>query len=232
MKRVLYSILFCGVVVGCGPDSEPDPVDVANTAPSVPELIFPANNEECTETTLDMSWSASTDEEGDAITYKLEVASDAGFTSIVEQHDVTGTTKQLTFANGEAFYWRVSATDNEDSSDFSGANSFYSTGEGVENHVPFSPELVAPSQTGEITPGTVSLSWTAVDLDTGDTLTYDVFMGTASDNLSSEATDLSALTFDVQTSEGTTYYWRVDVKDSNGAVTVGQVWKFTTVLFT
>lgn len=227
MKNILYITLFCALIVGCsgGGDEE---ISEENTAPSVPSLIFPVNNQLCTETNLNLQWEASIDNEGDTVEYVLQIATDAGITEIFHESTFSANSKELNFERGVNYYWRVKAKDSQQAnSDYSSVNSFYSEGVGSENHIPFSPSLVAPSKGSSIAAGSVKLEWDATDLDTNDVLSYDVFVGNSSVSLQSEATDISNKFINTTLNTSGTYYWRVDVKDSNGGVTIGQVWEFT-----
>lgn len=230
MKKLIYILLLSLVVIGCSTESVEEEIGLENTAPSKPVLVTPANNELCTETELNLQWQASIDGEGDVVKYLLQVATDAGFSNIFHESTISQTSKELTFDKSKNYYWRVKASDTEQaSSEFSSVYNFYSEGVGVENHVPFSPELVAPAQGVSITSGSIKLEWTATDLDAGDVLSYEVFVGTESDVLQSEASNLTDKFHTVTLNSANTYYWRVDVKDGNGGVTLGQVWKFTTL---
>lgn len=231
MKRVLYILLFCGTLIGCASESGEPQVE-ENTAPGVPSLVFPADNELCTETNLNLQWSAAVDGEGDAIMYLLEVSNDAGFTDVFHESTISQTSKELNFDSGEDYYWRVKAIDDKNaSSDFSSVNSFYSEGIGNENHVPFSPGLIAPLQESSIVSGSIKLEWSSVDLDTDDVLTFDVYIGNNSSDLTLESngTDITDTFYTISIGSGITSFWRVDVKDSNGGITIGQVWEFTTM---
>ncbi|MBK5209690.1 MAG: hypothetical protein JJE44_09335, partial [Flavobacteriaceae bacterium] len=123
---------------------------------------------------------------------------------------------------------RVKATDNEDSSSYSLVYKFYTYGVGVTNHLPFSPVLVSPALNSVQSGTTVSLQWTASDVDTTDTLTYDVYFGTANPPTIVASANQSAVTLTKTVSASTTYYWKIVVKDNEGGQTIGQVWTFTT----
>jgi|GEM_PF-283760 len=72
---------------------------------------------------------------------------------------------------------------------------------------------------------TQDLSWTAG----GGATSRDVYFGTVSTPVTKVIADGTALTYDTGTmATNTTYYWRVDEKNTNGTTT-GTVWSFTTV---
>lgn len=228
MKTFIYSFLVLLVITACGSETT-EPENDTNTAPSIPSLMSPANNELCTELTLSFNWSAAIDDEGDAVTYQFQVATDANFTAIFYEETLSSTTKVLTLTEDKGYYWRVKAMDTEEASgDYTSVHNFYTEGEGVENHVPFAAELVSPVLGSSLSSGTTKLEWSATDLD-GDSLLFDIYIGTAKDNLQNISTDLSDTELEVTTVASETYYWRVDVKDTNGASSVGQVWDFKTM---
>lgn len=96
------------------------------------------------------------------------------------------------------------------------------------NNPPAMPGNPSPADAATGVSNSPVLSWSCSDTD-GDALTYDVFFGTASNPTTQIATGQSATTLSrTGLSLNTTYYWRVDAKDSKGATTTGTVWSFTT----
>ncbi len=227
MRNFLYITALSISLWSCGGGGdEPTPV---NTAPTVPALVYPSNNLLCIDNVVNFQWNASTDSPGDAITYQIQVAKDNLFAQIA--HTLTSTTnsKSISLEKGIAYYWRVKATDNKNaSSNYSATFNFYTEGEGITNHLPFSPVLVSPSLNSIQTGTSVTLQWTASDVDTNDTLTYDVYFGTANPPTIVTSENQSASTLNKTVSPSTTYYWKVAVKDNQGGQTIGQVWSFTT----
>jgi len=72
------------------------------------------------------------------------------------------------------------------------------------------------------------LSWTGGDPDPGDTVSYDVYFGSAA-SLSRASDDQSACIYDPGTLNGNTkYYWKIVARDNHGAATIGPLWDFTT----
>jgi len=100
-------------------------------------------------------------------------------------------------------------------------------GKDPTNPAPNEPSSPTPSDE-DTTDGTgPTLTWEASDPDNDD-LTYDVYLGTSS-SPPSEASDISSKSYEPGSLEkGTTYYWKVEVTDQDGATTEGPVWSFTT----
>ncbi len=102
--------------------------EVGNTAPSVPTLNSPANNTNTT-TLIPLNWINSTDDDGDSITYYLEVDDDNDFsspeyvnTSIKET--ISPTEDLPTGLSHAKYFWKVLATDGEDNSSWSLVRAF------------------------------------------------------------------------------------------------------------
>ena len=228
MKKYLYITLVSTLLYACGGGggTTPTPTPV-NTAPTVPTLTNPTNNQLCINNTVVFEWNASTDKEGDAITYQLQVATDNQFTAIAHSTTASTPTTTITLDKGTAYYWRVKATDSKQAaSAYSSVFKFYTEGIGAVNHVPFAPELVSPAMNAAVTTSPVDLQWTATDVDTSDTLTYDVYAGTVNPPTTKVAAAITTTTFSYTPTVQATNYWYVIVKDNHGGQTQGQVWSF------
>lgn len=229
MKNYLYLPLICLLLAACGGGDDPDSPSV-NTAPTLPVLRAPADNKLCLDNNVQFQWNGSTDEQKDLITYQIQIAKDNAFSQIVqtlEKNDFS--TDFLSLEKNTAYYWRVKATDNKGlSSAYTATFKFYTSGEAVVNHVPFSPTLVKPLLNSSLTDAKVDLTWAASDVDTKDVLSYDVYFGTANPPTEKIGNNISALTLNVSVEPTKQYFWKVVVKDNKGGEAIGQVWKFKT----
>ena len=233
MKKIGYTIIVSLLIWSCGGgggnDTPPPPPPVQNTAPTIPSLVYPTDNLLCIDNTQTFQWNASTDAEGNAITYNIQVATDLNFTQIIHDLNESTTSRTISMEKGTAYYWRVKATDSKSaSSNYSTIFNLYTEGEGISNYVPFSPELVSPQLNATETGGsTVTLEWNASDVD-NDPLTFDVYVDTVNPPTNLQATDISPATLDFVTSASAEYFWKVVVKDGKGGQTTGQIWTFKT----
>lgn len=229
MKKIIYTLALSSLVWSCGGGGGTTPLPV-NHAPTVPALVYPTNNLLCIDNPVTCKWNASTDSDtGDVITYQIEVAENSAFTQGKQTFNGTSLTQSVPLVEDVAYYWRVKATDGEDSSSYSSVYKFYTYGEGVLNHLPFSPELVSPVLNGVVQTATATLQWTADDVDTSDILTYDLYFGTDPTLAAVTPTNQSTTSFVTPTlSASTNYYWKIVVKDGKGGQTIGQIWNFTT----
>lgn len=233
MKKIgLYIVslvVFYSCSSGDGGSDDPSPTPIENSSPTTPSLNYPTNNLVCISNAINFQWNTSTDAQNDIITYQLQIATDNSFTQNLNSSNATTLSKQLTLDKGKLYYWRVKATDSKNaSSNYSPTYSFYTEGEGIVNHLPFAPVIVAPIVNSIQTSGTINLSWTAVDADVTDVLTYDVYFGTMNPPTIKVASAITSKSFSVTTTSATNYFWKVVVKDGKGGETVGQIWNFKT----
>jgi hypothetical protein len=226
MKKSLLIILSL-TIFACGGSDNDDPI-VKNTAPTVPNLVEPANGLLCAESSLDFSWNASTDSEGDRVTYLIQIATDNSFSKDVQEKLVSDTSTNFTLLNGVQYYWRVSAKDaKNESSAYSAVREFFSEGEGISNHIPLTPELVSPAHNSTSNEATVTLEWTSSDQG-NDPLTFDIYLGTNNPPTTKVGDNKSETTLSVNLNTATDYFWRVVAKDDKGGQAIGQVWSFKT----
>jgi hypothetical protein len=74
-----------------------------------------------------------------------------------------------------------------------------------------------------------ALSWSGGDPDADDTVSYDVFFGTASPPATKVSSAQSETSYSPSgLTTATTYYWQVTATDRHGLQTQGPVWSFTT----
>lgn len=227
MKKYLLIVTFI-LILGCKKSDEGNPIvepEVTNTAPSVPLKVYPTNGQLCTENPLEFKWNSATDKEGDAISYELEVASDAGFNNIVERTTLDVTNITLALEKGIELNWRVRAKDSKnDFSDFSANWKFYTEGEGIVNYLPFTPTLLNPILNTKVSGNSASLEWSSSDVD-GDELVFDLYFGNTTPPILIEQ-NISDSTYSMNIVENQTYYWKIIVKDGKGGEAIGDVWKF------
>ena len=228
MKNFIYLLIIGLSLISCG-GGEDSPVEEVNVAPSVPTLTLPVDNKLCVDNTVAFQWNLSTDANKDAITYRMEVSKDNTFSQIVKTAEIKTNSTSVALEKNTAYYWRIKATDSKGvSSAFSATFKLYTTGEAVVNHLPFSPELVAPVLNAALSGTTTTLKWNASDVDASDALTYDVYFGTANPPTAKVSDNIALVSTNVTIEPTKQYYWKVVVKDNKGGETIGQVCKFKT----
>ena len=228
MKRILYFLILDILISSCGGSKGDDPPLPENKAPSTPILAAPANNLLCITNELDFQWDEAIDPEGDDVSYEIEVAKDRLFSEITHSLNTSSTSQMITLEKGSAYYWRVRAVDSKSAeSDYSSIFQLYTEGDGIINHLPFSPALVAPVSNATVQNATTTLEWTASDVD-NDPLNFDIYFGTENPPINLESENQSGNSLNVNLNARTDYYWRVVVKDDKNGKTIGQVWTFKT----
>jgi len=231
MKKVYLLALSFGFLTACGgngDDSELTP-PAENNAPTTPLQVYPLNNTLCIDNAVKFEWNKSTDPDNNAVTYKLEVSDNSLFSSLEYNESINSTSRVIVLPKGKAYYWRVKAIDSKQAeSGYSTSSQFITEGEGIINHLPFSPTLVAPVLNAQIEGLNTTLSWTASDAD-NDTLTYDVYLDTNSNPSTKVSTSQTETTFAANNLKAaSTYYFKVVVKDNHEGITFGQIWSFKT----
>lgn len=198
-----------------------------NQPPSVVALIYPSENLLCIDNIIAFNWSAAIDPENDKVQYNIVVATDRALTNVIENRTISDRQITIELQKETAYYWKIDALDiDNDQGTSSETFAFLTTGEGTENHAPFTADSENPENDTVVTGDIIDLTWNAVDVNTTDTLTYEVFFGENSD-LQLLDDSVVNTTFSVAVESGKSYSWRIDVKDQNGAKSIGQVWNFT-----
>lgn len=208
-----------------GPVVESFEIDA--TAPTSPTLATPISNSFINDMTPAFVWGASTD--ANAVTYSLTVASDSGFSSVVDSTTgVSGTT--FTFANpllDGAYFWKVEATDAAGNTKSSAISSFK-----VDTVAPDSFSLQSPLDQSFVDTLLPTFIWD----DTSDdrtSVTYKLEVSTVSDfsSVVLSKSGLTSATYTLQTGEELAdevrHYWRITATDMAGNATVSNVFEFT-----
>lgn len=230
--KYIYILIFSSILfISCSNEEFPENViqipDTENNIPSIPGLIFPTNNLECTNFNLVFEWSRIIDIDGDAIAYKIDLAYDNTFSNILFSITTSEPTWTFNLEKGTTYFWRVKAIDSEQNeSQYSEVQSFFTEPDAGVNTIPYGPEIISPALRATVSGSTATLDWNAIDIDQ-DPLLFDVYFGeTNPPSLVAENIEVS--TFDVAVSANKTYYWRVVVKDDQQGVAIGRVWDFRT----
>lgn len=218
--KILFLICFCLINVTCNKKTN-------NNPPSELNLVFPSENLLCTNNIITFDWSEAVNFENDEVEYTITIAKDKSLDNIIENRTLKESEITLTLEYGTPYYWKVDALNTNNNTGISSKTfAFYTQGESIQNYAPFAAELITPENNETITLETVFLSWTAEDINTTDILTYELFFG-ENDNLVLINDNLISKNFQINVSKGKRYSWKVDVKDSNGGKSIGEIWSFT-----
>lgn len=135
-----------------------------------------------------VSWSASTDAEGDIVTYEWHVATDTTFSSFVASgSESRNTSSDFVAEGGRTFYWRVRARDDYEPLNWSAYGNTppgYWTFSTLVNRPPAALGLgvqgyTSPPAITHITDMTPALNWTFYDPDGQTQVGYEAKVGTS-----------------------------------------------------
>lgn len=199
-----------------------------NEVPNNFNLVFPTKDLLCINNTITFNWDNAVDPEGDDIEYNIIIAKDRQLTDVVENRTVNTSQVTVTLEIATAYYWQVNALDvDNNQGTASDVFAFYTKGESVSNYAPFMAALVSPDNNEILNTTSVDLMWNASDINTTDTLTYEVLFaedGNALNTLESAETNKN---YTVTVESGKSYSWQINVIDNAGAKAIGQIWSFT-----
>ena len=223
-----FSFLFILTLTSCGGGGGEeggsgggDPPPVINP-PGKSTLTAPANNKTCetgtsvsdTKSDVTFTWGAS----ADTNTYDLKIT-DLNSNSVTNKTALTTTTTKATLDKGVPYSWNITSKSTASSTNTASDTwKFYLAGTGIVNYAPFPADLKTPASGSTITrdgDGKVAFTWDGSDPDTGDTLTYTLYVDTTDGKQTptSALTNLTAKTASVELAAATTYYWRVKTSD-------------------
>ena len=197
---------------------------IVNRKPDAPSNPVPSHRATKRPLITTLSWDCS-DPDGDSLTYDVYFGTSSNPTTKVATNQRNETFESSGLSYGTTYYWKVVAKDVEGETTEGPVWQFTTN---TVNTKPDAPSNPAPSDRATNQPLITTLSWDCSDPD-GDSLTYDVYFGTSSSPTTRVATNQSDRKFVMPNLlRGATYYWKVVARDSEGATTEGQVWKFTT----
>jgi hypothetical protein len=196
-------------------------VTYANHSPEPFALTSPADNI-LTSTAPLLDWADATDQDGNPITYMVDIDDNSDFSSITVRRTALPTsTYTVTLSDGlkghKTYYWRAWAKDNRPDSTLSTSVFSFRT----QNNAPTVFTLASPSSNATVSK-TPLLDWAnATDPDPTDTtFTYTLEIDDANDfsSVNVRRINLSNSQYQVQASDNltghATYYWRVRALDS------------------
>jgi len=221
MKHLLLILFFVVllVLVACSDSDNGNPSTPENHAPVIQSLTaYPDTIGRSGQSTITC---IATDLDGDSLSYYWTCR--AGSFSDRSGYEVSW---QGVSQDGQ-YYISVTVSDGK-SIDFDSVAVTIRV-EAVNNPptIPYNPN---PRYNSSEVPRNTSLSWMCNDAD-GDSLIFDVFLGTNESLTSLISVWRDIVEFSVQPEElvgRQTYYWRVVARDSRGAETGGYVWCFQT----
>ncbi|MBP1657708.1 MAG: hypothetical protein H6Q31_2309 [Bacteroidetes bacterium] len=210
--------------VGVGAFSDAFTFVTAIPAPAAPSPVYPAANAVDVEITPTMRWSKV----ADAVTYRLQMATDSLFVSGIVYNDstLTDTVKAIPALNNlTKYYWRVNAKNTGGTSAYSATRAFTTI-----SAVPLAPVHISPPNSAVNQQINVVLRWNK----SVGAQTYRLQVATDGTFASGIVVNDSTITDTLKAMSGlansTQYYWRVNAKNVAGTSPYSSPWTFTTVV--
>ncbi|MCK8522473.1 hypothetical protein M0D21_12890 [Aquimarina sp. D1M17] len=223
--KILKYIFFIVVITlqSCGgSDDSPAPLELGSFS-----LLFPINNEICTEgaeitndmVSIPFNWGIA----DNATSYVIEVTN----TKTGEKYEENTSTNSgdVIVPKGIQFTWKVTAYLNGESKDSNDIWNFYSEGITTSNHIPFPAKITLQDNKNS----TINILWEGLDLD-NDIDGYDIYMqnslNSGNPELIQSTSETSILNFTI--TYDVVYDLEIITKDKNGNTSSSKrTFKFT-----
>lgn len=99
-----------------------------------------------------------------------------------------------------------------------------------KNNTPTAPILKYPGNNAVEIKLDTTLNWNFSNDEDGDALHYNVYFDIVNPPIKKISELQSGISFKLSLKSNTTYYWKVEVDDGNGKVSVSEVWNFKTIV--
>ena len=201
-------------------------VNPTNNPPNTPSNPAPANNATNVALTTTVCWTGGDPDAGNTVTYDVYFGTISPPVTLASDNQ-SGTCYDPPgdLLAGMVYYWKIVAADNHSASTDGPIWQFTTA-----NRAPNTPANPSPAHGATNLALTAALGWTGGDPDSGDVVTYDVYLGTTSPPTTLVSDNQASTTYDPpgDLSAGTLYYWKIIATDNHSASTDGPVWQFTT----
>ncbi len=197
-----------------------------NDPPNTPSSPNPSNHATGVSVNADLSWTGGDPNPGDVVTYDVYFGTATPPSTKVSANQSGASYDPGTMGYNTKYYWKIVAWDNHGASTAGSIWDFT-----TENRAPNVPSSPNPTNHQTNVPTNTNVSWVGGDPDPGDTVTYDVYFGTAS-SPPKVVSNQSGTSYDPPgtLNYNTLYYWRIVAWDNHGASTAGPTWDFTTFI--
>jgi len=175
-----------------------------NTPPNIPSLHSPSTGSATSDTTPTLGWSPVSD----AVLYDVEVATDTGFSNVVEQLQTADTSATLSSKADDWYYWHARARDLV--GNWSNWSDYWSFK--VDTSIPDAPVLASPPDNSTTNDNTPTFIWG----NTPGAADYVIQIDNNSGFTSPERNEIVTTNHYTPSSplNDDTYYWRVKARDS------------------
>lgn len=195
-----------------------------NNPPTIPADLLPLDNAVDVNCNYILEWTPSTDpNNNDTVIYHIYFGQS-------ENPPLVSISKEPTYDPGPLFanttyYWQIKTIDNHNEISQTPVMSFTTT-----NDPPETPQISSPKDESIIVAQTTEFIWTGDDPNIGDTVAYDIYLGTSELSLILVENNWQNNTYSTALlNPHTTYYWQIVARDNHGAETQGPVWTVNTL---
>ncbi len=197
-----------------------------NEPPTQPSSPSPPSGSVDQSITVVVNWGASTDPEGDPVTYDVYFGTATPPSRVAQDQTATSYDPPGSLNYGQTYYWQIVAKDDQGNQAQGTIWSFVT----VANRAPSTPASPTPSDGATGASITQQLGWAACTDPESDPVTYDVYFGTTTPP-PSVATNRTQTSYNPGTlTFNQLYYWQIKSKDNHSNVTPGPIWSFRTVV--
>ena len=230
MKKLKYILLISLVIlVSCkgkdgGGNGDVDPPPPVPT-PTAATLNTPAKNSECLDgENVEFKWAASENTDSYDIVVK----------NLLTQSQITQTTTSTTvtiqLTKGQPYSWYIISKSNSTAETAESEKwKFYLKGDQVANYSPFPADLISPKAEATVSAGSIKFEWSGGDADSGDTLTFDIYIDTANPPTTRIKANHTTSSINHAINSAGTYYWKVISRDNSGSNSDSGVSKFKVI---
>ena len=231
MKKLKYILLISLVILvsckgkdGGGGDGDVDPPPPVPT-PTAATLNTPAKNSECLDgENVEFKWAASENTDSYDIVVK----------NLLTQSQITQTTTSTTvtiqLTKGQPYSWYIISKSNSTAETAESEKwKFYLKGDQVANYSPFPADLISPKAEATVNAGSIKFEWSGSDADSGDTLTFDIYIDTENPPTTRIKANHTTSSINHAINSTGTYYWKVISRDNSGSNSDSGVSKFKVV---
>ena len=192
--------------------------------PTTPYSPSPSNGATDIATSGSFSWSTSPNDGNSQIGYDLYLGMSSGDMSLYDSGSGTSCSYSG-LLEGKKYYWKVIAYNSSNKSSQSSTWSFTTKTSAVAPSTPSSP---SPSDGATEVSTSGTLSWSCSSNDGNSSLSYDLYMGTSTNNMSLYKSGSGTSCSYSGLSEGKKYYWKLIAYNSSGLHSNSPTWSFTT----
>lgn len=231
MKKLKYILLISLVILvsckgkdGGGGDGDVDPPPPVPT-PTAATLNTPAKNSECLDgENVEFKWAASENTDS----YDIVVKNLLTQSPIIQT--TTSTTVTIKLIKGQPYSWYIISKSNSTAETAESEKwKFYLKGDPVANYSPFPADLISPKAEATVSAGSIKFEWSGSDADSGDTLTFDIYIDTENPPTTRVKANHTTSSINHAINSAGTYYWKVISRDNSGSNSDSGVSKFKVV---